>query len=187
MSRKTKAKATNIMSSKAQADEALAKQSDPLERFTAAISDKERIAALTAKDVPRVLIGCVCVSQRLYWILRRVAELPAFLMPQKEIDGIKPSKSSVAEWKASHPAWDHTLNETYLLNKVEDWTNALLAAWHAVDLAAEDVDKGDTGASRWSIRTKTAISRLSTRLGISSNSGEDLFAELVRRLACIPN
>ncbi len=107
-------------------------------------------------------------------------------MPRNRINGIKPSESFIADWKAGHPAYDGALSETYFRNEVTDWIKSARAAWRAVELAAIQMDGDDTGISRWSIQAKTAVSRLSHALGNPSNASEYFFAELVRHLRRYP-
>ncbi|MGD0463964.1 MAG: hypothetical protein ABSB74_15880 [Tepidisphaeraceae bacterium] len=164
----------------------LAKRFESPAGFTTPMSDEEKIAALTAKDTPQVLTGCVGLSRRLYWILRGIAELPAAPMPRKRINGVKPNESFIADWNAGHPAYDGALSETYLRDEVELWIKSCRAAWRAVELAAIQMDAKDTGISRWSIQAKTAVSRLSHVLGNPTANRDYFFAELLRHLRRYP-
>jgi hypothetical protein len=165
----------------------LAKRFESPAGFTTPMSDEEKIAALTAKDTPQVLTGCVGLSQRLYWILRGIAELPVAPMPRKRINGVKPSESFITDWNAGHPAYDGALSKTYLRDEVEFWIKSCRAAWRAVELAAIQLDGGDTGISRWSIQAKTAVSRLSHVLGNPAANRDYFFAELLRHLRRYPD
>ena len=174
--------------------ESLAKRFESPAGFTTAMSDDERIAALRGEDAPQVLTGCVGISQRLYWILRGIAEMPAAPMPRKRINGVKPSESFIADWR----------------DQVEFWIKSCRAAWRAVELAPIQLDGDDTGISRWSIQAKTAVSRLSHVLGnpaanlaeipkqagmellsqrlASAKAGRDyFFADLLRHLRRYPD